>query len=218
MAADLASGEWLDNAVKNMIGEEWYNRLFGGERGTAGNYAAGATGYTSGASAQQYAAGFSGGYGAMAQNAAINEAIMNGIDEDLTKSGETAGANAGTAIVTGLTDTLTENAETMGANANTIGQNIDTELANGITAAEATVVNAASGMMDAVQAELNRGLTIPAPTYAGGTQAASSSAIGTGSTVTVVTQIDSQTVARATAGGVSSAQGTSYARASTYGR
>lgn len=106
----------------------------------------------------------------------------------------------------------------------TIGGNISTGVGNGITEESSNAINAADSLWQNINNQLGRTVTVPVQveqvggTGSAGSVSASSYAKGSqGSKVTVVTQIDGETVAEATAGGVGARLGASASRNAVYG-
>lgn len=230
-ATDLIDGgfdTWLENQGKaledfreemnrwmeDLIGEENYQKIFGGEReaGTPGEYA----GLVQ--LQEQQGANYGSAYGAAAQGAVV-EAI-----ESAGESAQKAGEEAGESAMTGVVDGMEKQLETAIENSETVGSNIAVSIGNGITDSSESAINAATTMWNGINSILTQQITIPAPrfgaeTYDGVSQpTATSYAAGGQNTVTVVTKIDSNTVAKTVAGGVGSELGSQAQRASTYNR
>lgn len=178
-----------NNWMQNLLGDETYQKLFGGEReaGIAGEYA----GLVQ--LGEEQGAAYGSAYGAAAQ-----------------------------ASLTAALDTLNEAANT---NAQTIGSNISTATGNGIASSSQNAINAAANLWNSIKNVLTQTINIPAPTFdaasyngTGRTTASSYAAGGQNNTVTVITQVDGNTVGKATADSVSGVQGQQAQRASMYNR
>ena len=177
--------EW----VKNLIGEEAYEKLFGKENepGTPGEYA----GLTQ--LGTDHGTAYGSAYGAAAQ-AEVDAAIAK------------------------LNETTQNNSEV-------IGSNVSTGVGNGIAESEGNAVRAATNLWNSIKAVLSQTITIPKPEFnpetyngTGQTTASSYAAGGQNNTVTVITQVDGNTVGKATADSVSGVQGQQAQRASMYNR
>lgn len=178
-----------NNWMQNLLGDETYQKIFGGEReaGTVGEYA----GLVK--LGEEQGAAYGSAYGAAAQ-ASLTQAI----------------------------NTLNDSAN---ANAQTIGSNISTAMGNGITESTGNATAAASNLWESIKAILTQTISIPKPQFdaasyngTGQTTASSYAAGGQNNTVTVITQVDGNTVGRATADSVSGVQGQQAQRASMYNR
>ena len=178
-----------NNWMQNLLGDETYQKLFGGEReaGIVGEYA----GLVQ--LGEEQGAAYGSAYGAAAQ-ASLTQAI----------------------------NTLNDSAN---ANAQTIGSNISTAMGNGIIESTGNATAAASNLWESIKAILTQTISIPKPQFdaasyngTGQTTASSYAAGGQNNTVTVITQVDGNTVGKATADSVSGVQGQQAQRASMYNR
>ena len=181
--------EELDNWVKKLIGEEAYEKLFGGEKegGTAGEYAGMVQLGTEAGTA------FGSAYGAAAQ-AEVNAALTK-IDESSSQNSQVIGSNISTDVGNGIVESQ-GNATNAATN---LWNSIRNILTQKITIPQPTF-----------NAETYNGT--------GQTTASSYAAGGQNNTVTVVTTIDGNTVGKSTADSVSNVQGAQAQRASTYNR
>lgn len=143
------------------------------------------------------------------------------IGEWLGIDGEAAGSEGMKGIIKGLDDDLDTALEGL----KTIGTNITTSIGNGITEGTQSVIEKASSLWNSIKETLSRTITIPKPEFnaetyngTGRTTASSYAAGGQNNTMTVITQVDGNTVGKATADSVSGVQGQQAQRASMYNR
>lgn len=143
------------------------------------------------------------------------------IGEWLGIDGEAAGSEGMKGIIKGMDDDLDAALEGL----KTIGTNITTSIGNGITEGAQSVIEKASSLWNSIKETLSRTITIPKPEFnaetyngTGQTTASSYAAGGQNNTVTVITQVDGNTVGKATADSVSGVQGQQAQRASMYNR
>lgn len=205
----------INSWMEEMLGEDLYANLFNGEReaGTPGEYA----GLVQIGTDQGNAYGSA--YGAAAQ-AAVKQAFES--TGDLAAE---EGKKAGNDVLESILSEMYADLDTAIESIKQIGANIATTVGNGITDATDNAVSAASNMWESIKAVLSQTISIPKPEFnaetyngTGRTTASSYAAGGQNNTVTVVTQIDGQTVANATASGVNNVLGAQAQRASTYNR
>ena len=179
----------LDGWMRELMGGDLYDTLFG----------------------QKQEAGTPGAYAGLVQ---IGEA-----------QGTAYGSAYGAAAQAEVTKAIEAVNEASSANAQVIGSNISTAVGNGIVDGSGDAIGAASSLWQSIKNILTQTITIPKPNFdassyngTGQTTASSYAAGGQNNTVTVITQIDGDTVAESTASGVSSRQAQQAQRASTYGR
>ena len=179
----------MDEGMRGLIGGDLYDDLFG----------------------MKHEAGIAGEYAGFVK---IGEA-----------QGTAYGSAYGAAAQAQVTQAIDAVNELSSANAQTIGSNISTAVGNGIVDSSGNAITAASNLWQSIKDVLSKTITIPRPTFdaenyngTGKTTASSYAAGGQNNTVTVVTQIDGDTVAQSTASGVSGIQAQQAQRASTYGR
>lgn len=178
-----------NNWMQNLLGDETYQKIFGGEReaGVVGEYA----GLVK--LGEEQGAAYGSAYGAAAQ-AEVEQAIAS------------------------INEVSSENTQI-------IGSNISTSVGNGIAEGSGDAIAAAGSLWQSIKDALSRTITIPKPEFnaetyngTGKTTASSYAAGGQNNTVTVITQINGDTVAESTEPGVSARQAQQAQRASTYGR
>lgn len=178
-----------NNWMQNLLGDETYQKIFGGEReaGIVGEYAG----------------------------------LVKLGEEQGTAYGSAYGAAAQVSLTQAI-NTLNDSANT---NAQTIGSNISTAVGNGITESTGNATSSASSLWNSIKNILTQTISIPKPQFdaasyngTGQTTASSYAAGGQNNTVTVITQVDGNTVGRATADSVSGVQGQQAQRASMYNR
>lgn len=150
----------------------------------------------------------------------LDEAFAQ-VGEWMNADGLAAGIEGMKGIMSGLQDDI----DAQLANVKTIGSNIATTIGNGITEARDNAIDAASSLWNSIKAVLSQTITIPKPEFnpetyngTGRTTASSYAAGGQNNTVTVITQIDGETVGNATANSVGNNLGAQAQRASTYNR
>ncbi len=179
----------MNNWVKKLIGEENYEKYFG----------------------QENEAGTPGEYA--------------GLTELGTDQGKVYGSAYGAAAQAEVEAAIAKIDEVSSSNAQIIGSNVSTGVGNGIAESEGNAVRAATNLWNSIKAVLSQTITIPKPEFnaetyngTGRTTASSYAAGGQNNTVTVITQIDGETVGNATASSVGNNLGAQAQRASTYNR
>lgn len=152
------------------------------------------------------------------------EYAFGGIDEaayqeQLAAIGEAAGLGLSSGLVSGLQAGEEENA----ASIETSGLNAAISFNNGIVEGSADAISSASSLWSSVNSILSQEIVIPAPRMEGtgstaGRLGASSYATGSaGNKVTVITQLDGERVAEATANGIDGRLGSQAQRDAVYG-
>lgn len=179
----------VDNWVRDLMGEGLYDRLFGEKR----------------------EAGTAGAYAGLVQ---IGEA-----------QGKVYGSAYGAAAQAEVEQAIASINEVSSENTQIIGSNISTSVGNGIAEGSGDAIAAAGSLWQSIKDVLSRTITIPKPEFnaetyngTGRTTASSYAAGGQNNTVTVITQINGDTVAESTEPGVSARQAQQAQRASTYGQ
>lgn len=179
----------MDNWMRELVGEDLYDKWFG----------------------KKNKPGTPGEYAGLAE---LGEA-----------QGKTYGSAYGAAAQAEVEQAIATLDELASENATTIGSNVSVGMGNGIAESAGTAVAEANSLWESIKAALTKTITIPKPEFnaatyngTGTTTASSYAAGGQNNTVTVVTQIDGDTVAASTASGVSARQAQQAQRASTYGR
>lgn len=143
--------------------------------------------------------------------------------DDFFSGGKEAAAKEAGEAVDELTTGIEEAAKNEEENMKTIGGNFATQMSNGLVEGTQDAVSAAQAVWQAVNDELTREITIPAPKLQKGTYDGTSTLKGGGngldgsSHVELVVQIDKTTVARATSGEMNTLLGDSAERVERYG-
>lgn len=179
----------MNNWAKDLVGEENYEKWFG----------------------QEHEAGTPGEYA--------------GLVEIGANQGKVYGSAYGAAAQAEVEAAIAKIDEVSSSNAQIIGSNVSTGVGNGIAESEGNAVSAATNLWNSIKAVLSQTITIPKPEFnaetyngTGRTTASSYAAGGQNNTVTVITQIDGETVGNATASSVGNNLGAQAQRASTYNR